>query len=288
MRKLDAAKIVSGNARIMLLGTLFGWPLQYAYINQYLPLYITSPQIGISKQFYGVLCAITHAVVVTGAIVSGSLAVRLKPKWVLTCGDLCTFVLCSILWLFGSSKYPVIAVIAALCAGAWGFHTASFQLLMTHGQNRETLPRMYALFNITMLGAGLLSPLGGLLLRHFDLIVLTRTFLCVNATLILSAIVFRKLLLEEYVAVKQPAERPTFELWKTIVILRNENRNLLALFGVVFINGFCMIVRFNYANIYYTAGLGISKTAISILPAISSTAAILATLFLSPHFRTSR
>jgi MFS transporter, DHA1 family, tetracycline resistance protein len=284
---LASAKTLRGNARVLFLTNIFCWPVQYAFVSQYLPLYLTSADIGLSKEQYGILCSITACTVMIGGFVSGSLAARLNPKIVNACGDILSFSIASILWAVSTVHEPVLLAVAAIVSGAWGWHNASFQLLLTYRQNKETLPSLFAFFSIAIMGMGLLTPLAGLLLRHFDLISLMRVMLMANATLVAIGVVFRLRYVERFSS-EQPAERRGIgELLMVFKVLKNENRALRVLFTLVFINGICGVARFNYGAIYYTDALGVSKAAISILPAVSSIVLILVTLLAAPHFKSS-
>jgi hypothetical protein len=255
-----------------------------AFVPLYLPLYLV--ERGVAKADVGAFSSASQAVIFVGTLCSGWLARRFaSQRAIVFVVDAFTFLVSSLFWIFGASPWLFLA--GMLCYGMCGFGTTSFNLLFAQGVSKDDLPKLFTFQTMSVMAAGLFSPLAGLFLKHYPLVTVTRWALGISMALVAAGNLYRLRHVRQDPSIMEAEKDQPFVLFELAAISREEKPSLLALLGMWLVVSFCLSLTLSYASIYFTdaKGLGLSASAISLLGGLSSAITILFTLWAAPHFK---
>ncbi len=181
-----------GNARICIAFHPL-WGIPYTFYTYYISLYLK--EIGLSDTALGRLMVAGTVASFLFSFVSAPVVDRMGRKRATFVFDLLSSALPPLVYLF--SKNFFFALLAVILFNANKIMSIAYYLVMIEDSDEESRIVAFNLFNIITVAAGLLIPLGGILVERYGLVSTERAFLVISFLMMTAMILFRNLLLKE-------------------------------------------------------------------------------------------
>ena len=265
---------VQGNARVIVLTEGVG-AIFFQWYTTYLPLYMLA--LGVTEIQVGLLASVLTASQFASTLLGGYFADRFGRKRVLVIGDIICWGIPML--LYAIARGPWYFLVGRVINGFVYIVVPSFECLFVEDVPERRRATVFNMFQFLTSAAGLLAPIAGMMVAIWSIVPAGRVIMLVNMLSAIGLATVRQLslhettmgvermsavqatppavLIHEYTAVMRRLVRdgPTR---KFLII-----RNLVAFVGVMWTT---------YAAIYLAdpAGMGLPKSAISLLPFVAA------------------
>jgi DHA1 family tetracycline resistance protein-like MFS transporter len=273
-----------GNARAILITEPF-WGVPYNLCLTYASVYMLA--LGCTVQQVGLIATVGLAVQMALSLASGWITDRLGRKRTTLLFDLISWSIPMLLWAFSRNFRWFLA--AAVVNGMVRIVSNSYSCLVVEDTPPEQRVHIFTWISIAGLGAGFISPLGGLLVRRFTLVPAMRgmyLFAFVSMTLMF---VFRNSILRETtIGLKKMRESRRADALVTfreyVRIARNLARSpiVLAAFAISILANVVFFLKATFLPILLTRGLAFPEADIAVFPAIASAVTLVVLIFVMP------
>jgi len=283
---------VAGNARVFS-NTELCWSVPMAWFNVYLPLYMLS--LGVTKLQVGWVASTLIAAQTIGTALGGYFADKWGRKFTVMLFDVVGWGIPIVLWLFARNVW--FFVVAAFINGISWIVIPAWNCLYIEDVPPDKRPAAFALIQMAWTGAGMFTPLAGLMVIYLGVQSGTQLMLAIGMITITTALIIRgKYLRESEVArsVLAHTRHSSFkEAWREYLYslkILTGNPIIRILFLVQVFGMFQYSMWNTYSSIFMTdvRGLRISESAISLLPVVSSIIMVVGMLLIVPHIKQNR
>ena len=183
---------LKGNARVCIAFHPL-WGIPYTFYTYYISLYLK--EIGLTDTALGKLMVAGTVASFLFSFVSAPVVDRMGRKRATFVFDLLSSALPPLVYLF--SKNFFFALLAVILFNSNKIMSIAYYLVMIEDSDEESRIVAFNLFNIITVAAGLLIPLGGILVNKYGLVSTERAFLLISFLMMTGMILFRNMLLKE-------------------------------------------------------------------------------------------
>ena len=183
---------LKGNARVCIAFHPL-WGVPYTFYTYYISLYLK--EIGLTDTALGRLMVAGTVASFLFSFVSAPVVDRMGRKRATFVFDLLSSALPPLVYLFSRNFF--FALLAVILFNANKIMSIAYYLVMIEDSDEESRIVAFNLFNIITVAAGLLIPLGGILVERFGLVSTERAFLVISFLMMTAMILFRNMLLKE-------------------------------------------------------------------------------------------
>ncbi|MFD9498138.1 MFS transporter [Streptomyces sp. NPDC060035] len=278
-------KDLPSNARYcVLLEPL--WALTGTVVLYYATLYMKT--VGLSNLSIGVILSANLYAAFLCQIIAGAVTDRLGRRMTSLVFDLIGWVLPMVLWAIAGDFW--IFLVAALFNACGSIVNTSFSLLATEDTPEPDQPRVFAAIKLVAMGAGLLTPVAGVLMDRHGVVPTLRIIYAVGAVMMFVLFVWRHRLTEETAAGKAAMkQRGSVGMRHSLATnLRlfwqlSRQRRMWPLIGLYIVTSLAVTINV-FQVIYLAEVLAIGAGTISWIPALAAAVALLCFLVL-PRLR---
>ncbi len=279
-------KDLAPNARYcVLLEPL--WALTGTVVLYYATLYMKS--VGLSNLSIGVILSANLYAAFLFQIIAGAVTDRLGRRRTSLVFDLVGWALPMALWALATNFWMFL--IAALLNACSSIVNTSFNLLATEDTPKGDQPRVFAAIKLIAMGAGLLSPVAGVLMDRYGVVSTLRVIYAVGAVMMVVHFVWRHRLVHETAAGKAAMKRrgntgmahsvaTNLRLFWTL----SRHRRMWPLIGLYIATSLAVTINV-FQVVYLADNLAIGAGTISWVPALTAAVALLCFLVLLPRLR---
>ena len=183
---------LKGNARVCIAFHPL-WGVPYTFYTYYISLYLK--EIGLTDTALGRLMVAGTVASFLFSFVSAPVVDRMGRKRATFVFDLLSSALPPLVYLFSRNFF--FALLAVILFNSNKIMSIAYYLVMIEDSDEESRIVAFNLFNIITVAAGLLIPLGGILVERFGLVSTERAFLVISFLMMTAMILFRNMLLKE-------------------------------------------------------------------------------------------
>jgi DHA1 family tetracycline resistance protein-like MFS transporter len=266
------------------------WSIPTIWFMIYTPLYMLA--VGVTKMQVGWISSLFMLMQMIGTSLGGYLADKWGRKKTVLIFDAIGWLIPMILWIMAKNVWYF--VIAASINGFVYIVIPSWNCLFIEDIAPKDRPSLFAILQIVFYGAGLFTPLGGLMVRKFDMIIAGRAMYAIGFIFACSAIILRWIYLKETEVERAVLSETRDNSW--LEVLKDYKNSFLILMRSIPMRTLFLIQALllfrdtiwnTYSSIYIadSAGLGLDKSLISLLPMVSSVVMIVMLLLIVPHLK---
>ncbi len=278
---------IRGNAKgCLVYEPMFVIP--YSLYITYATIYML--RLGLNTTQIGMIASLGMILQMFNSAISGHVTDRLGRRRALLTFDMISWSLGTLMWAVAQNVW--FFVIAAIFNSFQKIpNTAWYCLLVEDTEPKHRSVVFTALQFVGVIG-GLFTPLGGLLIDHWNLIPSMRilyviTFISMTAMFILR----NRAVHETNIGLRKMAESKSAR-WSETVMQHTQiigeifrNRSILAVFAVYVLNNFQMAISGTFLSVYEVSALHIPTAWISLFPAVASVATLLLMYFVVPRLQ---
>ena len=288
--------ILKGNTRVCVAAEPL-WGIPFVLYNFYLSLYMRAH--GVTDQQIGFLISLGFISAVVFSFFGGIVTDALGRKRTTLIFDLFAWPISILLYML-ADRFWMFAL-ATVVGGALRIVMVSWHLLIVEDAGTEERVAAYNLINMINICTGVITPLGGILVRSLGIIAGERIllgFAVVSMTVMIflrNHYIKETTLGREILAERRRARhfhpRSVFLFYGRIFeALRDEPQRKLVLAATILFSTYVPIGTFSslYYAPYLTEVLGLSKHVISILGSVSSVVLFLVLAVLAPRIPSGR
>lgn len=276
---------IQGNSRVCLqFETMFLVP--YVLVTTYATVYMY--KIGLDETQIGWLTTIGLIVQVFSAFASGFLTDRLGRRHALLYFDILSWLVPFAFLIFAHNIW--FFLIAVVFNGLVRIPHTAFSCLLVEDTPKEHRPAVFMVLQFILVIAGLLAPIGGLLVAQFGEVLAIRVMYGM-AFLFIGVMIFWRhhILKESDISIRKKHETRNVDLkanwhaYKQVTIGLFKNRSLLLIFAVFTLTTFQITLSSIYLSLYFIDYLQIDSAWISIFPAFTSMTMLVLMIFIVPR-----
>lgn len=279
-------KGLPGNARYCILLEPL-WALTGTVVLFYATFYMKS--VGLSNLSIGIILSVNLYLGFIFQILAGAVTDRLGRRRTSLVFDLLGWALPMLLWAVADNFW--VFLIAYLFFACSTVVNISFSLLATEDTPEADRPRVFAAVKLIALGAGLLTPVAGVLMAEYGVVPTMRIIYLVGAITMLVQFVWRNYLTRETAAglAAMDHHRSTGMARSVATSLRlfwrlARHRRMWPLIGLQVTTTLAVTINI-FQVIYLVEVLKIDAGTISWVPALTAAVALLCFLVLLPRLR---
>ncbi|HYH02222.1 MAG TPA: MFS transporter [Bacillota bacterium] len=284
---IDSIKSLKGNTRISVLVEPL-WGIPFSLYSFYLGLYMKGQ--GITSEQMGFLISIGFIASVIFAMLGGVITDALGRKRTTLIFDFLSWPLALLIYFF-SGNFLMFAL-AQVVNSLGRIVAVSWNLMVVEDADPEQQVAAYNLINAINLSAGILTPLAGIIVKHYGIIggekiILVFGVISMSAMILVRNYFYRETQVGQQILDERKAQTKTGTLKVDLSLfksLADKPTTLMALFFSILFNAYIPIGTFY--SLYYapflTEILKLDKAAIAILGGINAGVVLAVFLLLIP------